>query len=141
MGNVPVFEVREDFVRELDCRAIYIGTHGNGYYRSTTLANTDCDFTTVSAGPIQEEIIAGITLAPNPAGDYTNATFTMERSVDNMTIQLVNLSGMVVRNFGTAAYNEGTHVVTLDVRTVTPGTYLVVFNYDGRTETRKLVVF
>ena len=140
-GNVPVFEVREDFVRELDCRAIYIGTHGNGYYRSTTLANTDCDFTTVSAGPIQEEIIAGITLAPNPAGDYTNATFTMERSVDNMTIQLVNLSGTVVRNFGTAAYNEGTHVVTLDVRTVTPGTYLVVFNYDGRTETRKLVVF
>lgn len=140
-GNVPVFEVREDFVRELDCMAIYIGTHGNGYYRTTTLANAGCDFTTVSSGPIQEEIIAGITLAPNPAGDFTNASFTLERSVDNMTIQLVNLSGTVVRSYGTASYAEGSHVVTLDVRTVTPGTYLVVFNYDGRVDTRKLVVF
>ncbi len=139
-GNVPVFEIREDFVRETDCMAIYIGTHGNGYYRSTTLAAGGCDFTTVSAGPIQEEIIAGIALAPNPAADYTNASFTLERSVDNMNISLMSLAGVTVRNYGSASYAEGAHTVYLDVKSITPGTYLVVFNFDGRIETRKLVV-
>lgn len=140
-GNVPVFEVREDFVREMDCMAIYLGTHGNGYYRTTTLATGDCDFTTVSAGPIQEEIIAGITIAPNPAHDYTNATFTLEKSVASMNISLVNLAGTVVRNYGTASYPEGTRTVNLDIKSITPGVYLVVFTYDGRTDSRKLVVF
>lgn len=140
-GNVPVFEIREDFIRETDCMAIYIGTHGNGYYRTTTLSAGDCDFTTVNAGPIQEEIIAGITLAPNPASDYSNATVTLERSADNMTVSLVNLLGNTIRNYGTASYAEGTHNIYLDVRGVTPGTYLVVFNIDGYVTSRRLVVF
>lgn len=139
-GNVPVFEIREDFVRETDCMAIYMGTHGNGYYRTTTLAAGDCDFSTVSAGPIQEEIIAGITIAPNPASYTTTATMTLERNASSVTISLVNLMGATVRNYGTSAYNEGTHNINLDLKGITPGTYLVVFNIDGVVISRRLVV-
>lgn len=138
-GNVPVFEIREDFVRNTECYAIYIGTHGNGYYRATNLAGAECDFHTVSAGPIQEEIIAGATLAPNPADTYTNATFTLTKAT-NVSISIVNLSGVTVRQLPAVNYTEGAHTVYLDVRDLPAGTYLVVFDCEGTLISRKLSV-
>lgn len=138
-GNVPVFEIREDWIRDTDCYAIYIGTHGNGYYRATNLAIGGCDFTTVSSGPIQEEIIAGIVLAPNPADMYTNANITLNEG-GSMMVSLVSLSGVTVKNYGVVTYPSGTHTMYLDVRDITPGTYLVVFEMNGTLTSKRLVV-
>jgi len=138
-GNVPVFEVREDWIRDTDCFAIYIGTHGNGYYRATNLAAGTCDFTTVSSGPIQEEIIAGIVLAPNPADTYTTANVTLNETAV-MSITVVNLTGVTVKNYGAANYASGMHNINLDVRDLTPGTYLVVFEINGYVISKRLVV-
>ncbi len=138
-GNVPVFEVREEWVRTTDCYAIYMGTHGNGFYRALNLAAGGCDFTTVSAGPIQEEIIAGIILTPNPGDTYTNANFNVIETT-LMTISIINMTGATVLNYGTANYVEGTHTVNLDIKDLNPGIYLVVFNANGRVVSKRLVV-
>lgn len=138
-GNVPVFEIREDWVRDTDCNGIYIGTHGNGYYRATNLATAGCDFHTVSGGPIQEEIIAGITLAPNPADIYTNANVTLNQAT-TLSISIVNLSGVIVKDYGDVNYISGPHLIYLDVRDLTPGIYLVVFDSNGTLTSRRLVV-
>ncbi len=139
-GNVPVFEIREDWIRETECNAIYIGTHGNGFYRALNLAAATCDFTTVSSGPIQEEIIAGVTLSPNPADSYTNANVTVSEPT-LMTISIVNMMGTTVANYGTTNYTEGSHTIYLDIRDLNPGTYLVVFNANGHLVSRRLAVF
>ena len=138
-GFVPVFEVREDWVRAKDCLGIYVGTHGNGFYRATNLANAECDFTTVSSGPIQEEIIAGITLAPNPADIYTNANIILNEAA-LVEISIVNLSGATVKNYGATNYPSGVQNINLDVRDLTPGTYLVVFEINGVLNSKRLVV-
>ncbi len=138
-GNVPVFEIREDWIRNTDCYAIYIGTHGNGYYRATNLAGAACDFTTVSSGPIQEEIIAGIVLAPNPADTYTNASITLNET-GNVQVSIVNLLGNTIKNYGTTSYPSGTHTMYLDIRDITPGTYLVVFEVNGTISSKRLII-
>lgn len=138
-GNVPIFEISEEWIRNTECYAIYIGTHGNGYFRATNLAGAECDFTTVSSGPIQEEIIAGITLAPNPADVYTNAYVTLSEP-SLMSITIVNMLGTTVANFGAANYTEGSHTIYLDVRDLNAGSYLVVFNANGNVVSRRLVV-
>ena len=116
-----------------------MGTHGNGFYRALNLAAGGCDFTTVSAGPIQEEIIAGITLTPNPGDTYTNANFNVTETT-LMTISIINMTGATVINYGTANYVEGTHTVNLDIKDLNPGIYLVVFNANGRVVSKRLVV-
>lgn len=138
-GFVPVFEIREDWVRSQDCPAIYIGTHGNGFYRATNLAGAECDFTTVSSGPIQEEIIAGITLAPNPADVYTNANIILNDAA-LVGISIVNLTGVTVKNYGSNNYPSGVQNINLDVRDLTPGIYLVVFEINGVLNSKRLVV-
>jgi hypothetical protein len=105
-GNVPVFEIREDWIRDADCHAIYIGTHGNGYYRSTTLSTGECNFDPVSSGPIQEEIIAGFTLSPNPADVSTTATFTLAEAA-TVSLFVYTMSGTLVKDEGTADYGVG----------------------------------
>ncbi|MBC8173662.1 MAG: T9SS type A sorting domain-containing protein [Chitinophagales bacterium] len=147
IGNVPVFEIREDWIREEDCYAIYIGTHGRGFFRATNLSSTDCDFTlrndsvevSIDAGPIQEEIIAGITVAPNPADVSAEITMTLLQPV-SVDIKLYNMSGLMMKNYGTISYPAGTHKYTADVHTLLPGSYLIVLDIEGILVSRKLMV-
>lgn len=142
IGNVPVFEIREDWIRETDCYAIYIGTHGRGYYRATNMASSECDFSLgvpVDAGPIQEEIIAGVVIAPNPADEYTEATLTMKEA-GSVGISIYNLSGVKLINVGTSFYNIGVNKVALNIKDLIPGNYLVVFEAEGVVTSRKLTV-
>ncbi|MEZ5014919.1 MAG: T9SS type A sorting domain-containing protein [Chitinophagales bacterium] len=92
------------------------------------------------SGPIQEEIIAGVTLAPNPADTYTNVTVTLN-SATNMTVSVVNMMGVTVMNYGTAYYNAGSHLVSLDIKDLSPGLYLVVCEANGQTMSKRLTVF
>ena len=138
-GNVPVFEIREDWIRDTNCHAIYIGTHGNGYYRTLTLSEGGCDFSTVSAGPIQEEIIAGIILSPNPADVTTVANITLNESA-TVTTSIFNLSGSLVKIVGTTHFAAGNYNIIVDVRDLTPGTYFVSFDVNGIVTSRKLIV-
>jgi len=138
-GNVPVFEIREDWVRNTECMAIYIGSHGNGYFRSTTLSTAGCDFAPVSAGPIQEEIIAGLTISPNPADVTTTATITLNESA-TITTLMYNMYGGLVKSYGTSHFPSGVSTMNLDVRDLNPGSYLVSFEINGVIISRRLVV-
>lgn len=146
IGSVPVLDMREGFIREKDCKAIYLGTHGIGFFRTTTLASGDCDFSLVndsaavaSDSPIQEEIIAGIVIAPNPADTYTEITLTLTEST-SVTTKLYTMGGLLVRNFGTVARTAGANRYNIDVSTVSTGTYLVSFEIDGAVYSKKITI-
>lgn len=144
IGNVPTMELREDWIRDTDCRAIYIGTHGKGYYRATNLAPGDCNFAKTNdvaseSGPIQEEIIAGIVVAPNPAYDVTTISLTLKEAKE-LNISIYNMSGVQVMNLGTGIYPAGITNVTADVKDLMPGHYLVVVSTADGVVSRKLTV-
>ncbi|MBC8047936.1 MAG: hypothetical protein H7Y00_14155 [Fimbriimonadaceae bacterium] len=148
IGSVPVLEIREGFIRDQDCKAIYIGSHGRGFFRATNLAAGTCDFALVndsadvnSDSPIQEEIIAGIVLTPNPADISADANLTLAKAA-NITTKMYTMGGVLVRSFGTAAKPIGASKITLGVSDVLPGAYLVVFEAEGgATVSRKLMVY
>jgi hypothetical protein len=146
IGNVPVFEIRQEIVREPGCRAIYIGTHGRGHFRA--INNVDvalgCDFRLGEGGlgndPVQEELIARLELAPNPATRSTRLTYTLQRP-GNVNLQVYDLTGKRVRSLVTGQTTPaGTH--TLQVRTddLPTGQYLVVLESDGVRKSAQLSV-
>lgn len=135
IGNVPVLEIREDWIRDQSCSAIYIGTHGRGFYRATNLASGECDFTlqndvAADMAPIQEEIIAGVSLSPNPADDLTQATFTISKTA-TVSIKIYSITGELAGSYGSTTYNAGTNTVSLNIKSLMPGVYLVVFESAG----------
>ena len=144
VGNVPVFDIKEDWIRTPGCNAIYIGTHGRGYWRSVSLnTGTGCDFSLGApddAGPIQEEIIAGIVISPNPTDEYAEATMTLTEAA-NVNIGVLNMSGIRVMDLGTVYYAAGVTRIPLNVKTLSAGTYLVVFTVDGVITSRKITVY
>jgi hypothetical protein len=144
IGVVPVFEIREDWIRDTDCRAIYIGTHGRGYFRATNLAPGDCNFAkendiAVESGPIQEEIVAGIVIAPNPTNEYAEIGLTLLEAA-NVNISVYNMVGNKMMDVVSGAYPAGTSRIGLNVKDLDAGNYLVVFMVDGILTSRKITV-
>ncbi len=146
IGNVPVMEIREDWVRDVTCSAIYIGTHGRGFYRAINLAPGTCDFTKQNdvaedVGPIQEEIIAGVVVAPNPADELTTLSLYLARST-SLNIKIYNMNGELKSATGLNVYPAGTNNIPVNVSTLTPGTYLlVVESVGGYPKSVKLTVY
>ncbi len=147
LGNVPVFEIRQEIVREPGCRAIYIGTHGRGFFRSTNLVPTSlgCDFRlgsgSVGFGSAAEFLQASMTIFPNPAPNQARITYQLDTEVNNLSIHVFDLRGQRV---ATVVANErlasGTYYADLQTRDLANGTYLVVMEGNGARKSSKLVV-
>ncbi|MFN3940659.1 MAG: T9SS type A sorting domain-containing protein, partial [Chitinophagales bacterium] len=110
---------------------------------ATNLAPGACDFTLqndiAASGPIQEEIIAGVSVSPNPADTYAEAIITLAKSA-TITTKIYNLSGELIMSLGAESYPAGTTTVNYNIRSLMPGTYLVVFESGFDIKSAKLVV-
>lgn len=94
----------------------------------------------VDEAPIQEEIIAGIVVCPNPAHGVFDVNMTLGKSAD-VSIKLNTMSGLTVKNYGVFPRPAGTGKITLDLTCVVPGNYLVVLEISGTVVTKKLSVY
>lgn len=146
IGNVPVMEIREDWIRDVSCSAIYIGTHGRGFYRAINLAPGTCDFTKANdvssdIGPIQEEIIAGISIAPNPADEFTTASIYLTKAA-SINMKIYSMVGELKSSSGFVTYPAGLNNIPVNVSALAPGTYLVVFESNtGYPKSIKISVY
>lgn len=93
----------------------------------------------ILSGPIQEEIIAGITASPNPADTYTDLsiTVTIPYYID---IKIINSMGLIVKTYGVFSMVTGSNKVSLDIRSLYPGTYYVICDVGGFMVTKKLSI-
>lgn len=77
---------------------------------------------------------------PNPAQDNTMVQFSTDKQED-MTVEVVDLNGKVVKNIFSGQLNEGEHQFPLPTAELSAGIYLVrLVTDDGKYLTRKLVV-
>jgi len=129
MARVPVFEIRAYEWRPWEGMVMYLGTHGRGYFKSTTLL-------TNAKGPKASAISA--TLYPNPSQDQTVLNFQSKVS-GAASIQVLNVQGQVVRRF-THNMTVGANNVSLNVAGLTSGTYFVRFSGSGQSGVTKLLV-
>ncbi|MCS7029443.1 MAG: T9SS type A sorting domain-containing protein, partial [Bacteroidia bacterium] len=109
-NNVPQYV----FTGETDY--LYLGTHGRGWYRTTSRINSITQNTAQYFTP-------EVNVYPNPTSD--NLTMTMDlKNPTNLTIQILNLEGRAVQS---TTYNAfaGNNNIQLNVSNLPNGIYVV----------------
>lgn len=89
--------------------------------------------------PIQEEIIAGLIIAPNPADTYTEVSYSLIHSA-NVTTKVYTLSGLLVRSYGTVSRSAGLQRYNIDVSTISGGFYFVTLEVDGHVYSKRITI-
>ena len=147
IGRVPVFEIRQEPLADLDCRPIYLGTYGRGFWTSiSTLDPMACsdviscfDFTGLDPG--QEDIVSPLKLRPNPASAFSMLEFSLEES-SRLRWSVFDLRGREVIQ-GPAAgvlYPAGQSTITVDLNKLETGMYLVVLQSGESVMTKRLLI-
>lgn len=157
LGEVPVYRIKQEPMANFDeekyhgVKVVYIGTHGRGMLRTTTLTATNVaglsvppevysipSFTSVG---LEEavNVIEGIKIFPNPA-DITAQVEIDLKEAAQMQVNVYDLSGRVVKQQQTAQLTAGVHNFSIDVADLSSGTYIVVAESATQRLSKQLVV-
>lgn len=115
---------------------IYAATYGKGLYRCETYAQHNglsVPETTVVA---QKEA----TMYPNPVRDNAKVSFEL-KSEANVTYQVFDLSGRMVKSEFLGHFGEGTHEADVNVNGLSNGSYILRVNAGSYTSSVKFMVF
>ena len=145
IGRVPVYRVRWEEMRSVGCQVLYLGTHGRGLFRSTTLTYPFCDTEINFANGIgtvhpSTAVANTLTLAPNPMTQQTALSYTLSEPT-SVEVRLYNISGRLVQQQNLGQQAATTHRFTIERNDLPAGTYLVQLRLTGgKTMQQKLVI-
>ncbi len=89
---------------------------------------------------VEDEVeILGLSLYPNPTDGFTTLSFDAKDNGD-VNIQIIDLTGKVVRTLNNITYETGKNSYTLDVQGLATGIYVVNINMGSTVNTQKLIV-
>lgn len=84
-------------------------------------------------------VASGVLLYPNPAQGFITLELSGVQS-DRTTVQVSDMTGRIVKDFGTRALNNGVNRLQLDLSTFAPGSYSVLLNGTNASSTIPLQV-
>ncbi|SCY08748.1 Por secretion system C-terminal sorting domain-containing protein [Nonlabens sp. Hel1_33_55] len=93
---------------------------------------------TKATASTSSEEIAGLSIFPNPANDFVNITFNATSVSNNVTIQLYNTLGQMVKN--ESFNNNGRFNQRVNISDLRSGVYFVAVSDGNLKSTRKLIV-
>lgn len=129
MARVPVWEIRGYEWKSWQGLQLYIGTHGRGFYKSTSL--------TSSTKKIEKDVVS-LSVYPNPASSYTNISINSKKS-GKATLDVFNISGRNVMSRNENV-NAGGSEIKVDTKNFTSGTYFIRVTMNNASETVKVFV-
>jgi len=138
LGNVPVFDIRQQF-RDysegvFNPGMVYLGTHGRGFHSSSTL---------LSAAPIKPfastPYTADIQVYPNPVRDYTDLRFELEKASD-VSVKIYDLNGRLVQNIQMGTMSAGSTSIQINATDLATGSYIIHFQTSEEVRTGKMIV-
>lgn len=141
MPAATTFMIRQEMIDTIGtgCYVLYAGTHGRGFWRSTSLTPTSCKTSLPSAVEPVIATVGALQISPNPTSTQSVITFGLNEPAD-VTLSVFDLQGRLVlrETFGKLA--PGQHHRTLPVSGLNAGTYLAVIRAGSATSAKKLVV-
>jgi photosystem II stability/assembly factor-like uncharacterized protein len=145
MANVPVFSMRQPRTVRYDLLAndafegaIYLGTHGRGYYKSnSTIDYIGIDEPTVAQRPESKQEMLNV--FPNPASSTVNVPFVLEGR-SNVIISVRDLSGKQVKLISLKDVDRSVDSAPINVESLKNGTYIITLQVNNEVKTGKLVV-
>lgn len=129
MARVPVFEIRGYEWRPWEGMSMYIGTHGRGYFRSTTLLT--------GTKNVQSNKVK-LNAYPNPTSDVTNFTFNSSK-FGAAVVTIYDLSGKAVMTKNVELVS-GSNTISMNLANLTSGYYLASVSGSTNTQAVKILV-
>ena len=144
LGRVPVYRVRLQNMRTVGCEVLYIGTHGRGIMRSTTLTYPFCDTAlSFGTGINNNTAIANnlqLQISPNPMSSQATISYKTAPNT-NATINIYNLQGKMVQTYQ-ANETSGNTSISINRGQLPAGTYMVELKTDkGSSISKKLLIY
>lgn len=138
IGNTPVFDMKINW-RTYDegCLRpgeIYAGTHGRGIWSSEAFLSLPGSQDNLAPS----KYVPNILIYPNPLNDQGTLVYSLESS-SNVTVQIFNLSGQLVREINQSNVAAGENKLTFGAAELPKGTYIVRLTAGNKVETSKFV--
>ena len=140
MPATPVFMLRQEMFESIEsgCYVIYAGSHGRGFWRTTTLTPGTCNTALAIAQP-ENRAVGSVQLFPNPASDYTTLAIDLN-DPQEIWVRIYDMRGRVMGSFDWGSLPSGDHRKVLPLGNYGAGTYIVMVGAGTEKMTRKLVV-
>ncbi|MDG1332136.1 MAG: T9SS type A sorting domain-containing protein [Crocinitomicaceae bacterium] len=140
--GTPVYEVRQSWRTWAEGNfrpgEIYIGTFGRGIWSSASYLSTDTEQADGNGGTSIEEFDTNLFPYPNPTSASTSLSFELANTSD-VTIQVYNLSGRLVKTINEKNMSQGSQVVDIEGADLAIGTYVVKMFAGKQQATTKFV--
>jgi hypothetical protein len=82
---------------------------------------------------------SSLSVAPNPFTSATAITYSLPRAV-NISVKLYDVTGQLVTTLAKGYTLAGSHTALLDANKLARGIYLLKYENEGNTTTRKLII-
>ena len=141
-AQVPVFRLRQQTYLSDQCYALYLGTHGRGMWRSTTLtSNGGCQVNPLAVTNVASRTINGLMVYPNPVSNTSTKVRIELSDPSDVTLRVIDMPGRLLQETTYRSLSAGTNEMSLNTSNLSNGTYIVVGSLsNGQTMTRTIVV-
>jgi Secretion system C-terminal sorting domain len=92
-----------------------------------------------SNNPILEKQNEALTVIPNPFSESINISYEVTEDFDNSEMNIIDLSGRVVKNIPIKSQNKGRYQIELKTSDLSNGIYLIRYKSKNQVITKKIV--
>ncbi len=140
MPFAATFQLREEMIEKLDgsCYVIYAGTHGRGFYRTTTLTPASCN-TAVGIADNPVIRLQNLAIYPNPVQDMAYIDITLDKP-GSAQLLVFDLQGKKVLHKDLGYLDSGTNNTLFSVSNLANGTYILLVRMEDYQKSLKFVV-
>lgn len=124
--RVPVYRLIEKELYQESCKVLYVGTHGRGMWRSTTLTDGSCNLSTgIENIPYASNTeLDGLTIFPNPVNAGSKVSLTLSKA-DDVTFRIFDMTGKLYKEVTYKNAVQGENLFNLSASGLGAGTYLL----------------
>lgn len=140
-ARLPVFRLRQQTYLSDECFSLYIGTHGRGMWRSTTLIPSGCSVNALGIKTPQSTV-NNLLVYPNPVTGAGSSKVLIELSQpSDVTLRIIDMPGRLLQEASFKGLASGKNNLDLNTSDLSNGTYLVVATLaNGQNMTRTITV-
>lgn len=140
LGRVPVHALRQIKYLNDDCYMVYLGTHGRGMWRSSTLLKGGCQLNPLAINdPRNAEKLNQLSIYPVPMSSTGTIEIDMAK-VGDVTFRIIDLPGRLVKEIKAGKLAEGKQTFKMDVSDLSTGTYIFSATIDNKKSYTKTLI-
>ncbi|HWB62380.1 MAG TPA: T9SS type A sorting domain-containing protein, partial [Chitinophagales bacterium] len=135
LPRVPVYRMIETNLYTDGCKVLYIGTHGRGMWRCTTLTPAGCQTSLATdISEIKKSGVSSLNIYPNPVSSSSHVSLYLDNKTD-VTIRIFDMTGKLYQEKTYHNTVTGENIFDFDASGLSNGNYLLAATA-GQTRTQ-----